>query len=88
MELIGLKDNGIHASAGPIEALRERCIWLGQTMSEDVFTKQLLAAGVKLDMISSMYNNEEITVNETTDKAFDIFEDIDTSETIAMLQEH
>jgi hypothetical protein len=35
-------DNGVHASAGPIEGLKERTVWLGYPAEEDPFGELLL----------------------------------------------
>merc|ERR1712167_531773 len=39
-------DNGLHASASPFEALAERNNWLGKAFSEDLYGKELIAAGI------------------------------------------
>merc|ERR1719482_1502530 len=44
-------DNGMHASASPFEGLAERANWLQAAVSDDIFGKQLLAAGMAEAMI-------------------------------------
>ena len=35
-------ENGVHASAGPLEGLKERMVWLGLTPSTDSFGQKML----------------------------------------------
>jgi len=72
-------DNGIHASAGPVEGMRERMIWLSSKVEEDSFGKQMLAAGVKSETVEMLCANSVITVGEKTGPAFDVFEEVDSS---------
>ncbi len=51
-------DSGVHASAGPIEGLKERMTWLGVSLGDDTFGKQLLDAGVNADLLRKMLDNE------------------------------
>lgn len=67
--------------------MRERCIWLGNTLQTDSLTKLLTRAGVEMNTIQTLYNNGEVKLKEVSGKAFDLFEDKDTSETITMLQQ-
>ncbi|CAK0788396.1 unnamed protein product [Prorocentrum cordatum] len=39
-------NNAVHASAGPLEALRERLLWTGAKLEQDPLGRSLLAAGV------------------------------------------
>ena len=39
-------DNGVHASAGPVEAMRERMIWLGVPLADDAFGQVCVCACV------------------------------------------
>ena len=55
-------DNSVHASAGPVEGMRERMIWLGSAVEEDAFGKQMLDAGVTSATISSLMSNQVIAV--------------------------
>ena len=72
-------DNGVHASAGPVEGMRERMIWLSSKVAEDPFGKQMLAAGVKPDMIDALCANSLIRVGDKSGPAFDVFEEVDSS---------
>jgi len=83
-EALGLKgkpwigENGIHASASPMEALAERCNWLSSTVEGDVFGKQLLSAGVSKDMIEAWRLDPQVTIADgKTGSLFDQLEDLD-----------
>lgn len=73
-------DNGVHASAGPIEGLKERITWLGVKTEDDVFGKQLVSQGVKGELLSKMLQNEVVEL-PTGDKGpcYDVTEDMDSS---------
>ena len=85
--------NGVHASASPVDALLERSNWLGQTIPDDPFGKGLLAAGVPLDAILQWKTDPQVTVEGTTSegKTISVFEtlenlDADTSlETVSKI---
>ena len=75
-------DNSVHASAGPVEGMRERMIWLSSTVEEDPFGKQMLAAGVKPELVEKLCRNEVVTVGAKSGPAFDVFEEVDSSAAI------
>lgn len=72
-------DNSVHASAGPVEGMRERMIWLSSKVEEDSFGKQMIAAGVKPEMIAKLCANEVVKVGNQSGPAFDVFEEVDSS---------
>ena len=72
-------DNSVHASAGPVEGMRERSIWLSTAVEDDSFGKQMLAAGVSPELISKLCANAVIQVGDKTGPAFDVFEEYDSS---------
>ena len=80
-------DNSVHASAGPVEGMRERMIWLSSKVEEDSFGKQMLAAGVKSEMVEKLCRNEVVTVGAKTGPAFDVFEEVDSSAAIKHILE-
>ena len=67
--------------------MRERCIWLGNSLQTDSLTKLLTNAGVEMATVQTLYDNGEVTLKGVSGKAFDVFEDKDTSETITLLQQ-
>ncbi|EKX50412.1 hypothetical protein GUITHDRAFT_66768 [Guillardia theta CCMP2712] len=75
-------DNSIHASAGPLEGLREREIWMQVSLEEDPFGKQLLSKGVKLETIRRLCGNEVVSLGGSSGPAFDVFEEMDSSKAI------
>eukprot|EP00435_Cladocopium_sp_Y103_P022837 s663_g5.t1 len=77
------QDNGVHASAGPLEALRERMVWLGDNPETDGFGKEVAATcsiGLK-----DLVENPCIEVAGKTGSAFDLLEELDTRETLEAL---
>lgn len=44
-------ENGVHASASPLEGLAERANWLKADVTADVFGKALLAQGISAETI-------------------------------------
>jgi hypothetical protein len=76
--------NGVHASAGPIEGLRERMVWLGADLETDPFGKAMLAAGVKRELLDSWLRNDRVTIAGDTDNAYDLLEDMDSSKVLKL----
>jgi len=76
--------NGVHASAGPIEGLRERQVWTGQDVAADPFGQAILGAGVSRAVLDSYLANERVTIDGETDNAYDLLEDKDSSKVIAL----
>mmetsp|Transcript_47718 Transcript_47718/g.139072 ORF Transcript_47718/g.139072 Transcript_47718/m.139072 type:complete len:1627 (-) Transcript_47718:186-5066(-) len=44
-------NNCVHASAGPLEALRERMLWAAAKLSEDPFSRLLMSSGVPPEVL-------------------------------------
>jgi nucleoside diphosphate kinase len=80
-------NNGVHASAGPVEGLRERMVWVGATLEADAFGKAALAAGVKRKLLDSWLNNDRVKIGDKEGNAFDLLEDINSSEAIRIALE-
>ena len=77
-------DNGVHASAGPIEGLRERMTWLGVRREEDAVGQRMEAAGVKGEVLDAWCSNSVVEIEGKRGPAFDLLEDRDTSEVIRL----
>jgi len=84
-------DNGVHASAGPIEAFRERLLWTSkkeenpfseQRIKEDPLGKRLIAAGIDVSTIDDCLHNVVFKMDGASVTAFDETEDMNTSEGI------
>lgn len=77
------QDNGVHASAGPLEALRERQIWLGDDPAVDGFG----AAVAKLANceLAELLANPNLDIEGRSGSAFDLLEDTDADEALRLL---
>jgi hypothetical protein len=78
-------DNGVHASAGPVEAMAERHIWLGTPLTSDVFGKALLSAGATESLLQQLAANEVVAIGAKKGPAFDLTEDMQSSVVIGTL---
>jgi len=71
-------DNGMHASASPFEGLAERSNWLEGAVKDDSFGKQLIAAGMKEEMIKDWSVDPQVNVEaDKKGSVFDALEDQD-----------
>lgn len=88
-EELGLKeppdntDNGVHGSAGPLEALKERIVWLDFSVDNDPTGSKLLELAVwdesKRQLVESLLENPVATMHNGQHGAvFDLTEDKDT----------
>jgi len=80
-------DNGMHASASPFEGLAERANWLQAKVADDIFGKQLLAAGMKEAMITDWSVDPQIKVDKDgkMGSIFDSVEDKDVEDCLSSL---
>lgn len=81
------RDNVIHASASPFEALMERLIWLpGFDPAVDPLVKAVAGAGVTVGMLSDLARrNPIIERGGKAASAIDHLEDVDTPEAAAII---
>ena len=77
-------NNGVHASAGPLEAIRERATWLGVLPHTDPTYVALTTSGVSPELVESWLANEVVPIDGETGPAFDLLEDKDESTLIAL----
>ena len=77
--------NAVHASAGPIEGLKERMTFTKATVDTDRFGKAILAAGLPIEVLSAWMSNGKATLGGKTDKAYDLTECVDTSLLLKMV---
>lgn len=77
--------NGIHASAGPLEGLRERMVWLGLKLEDDPFAVSLLEGGMDRKKLEELLENPVVTIGAETDPVFDLTEDTDSEPAAEML---
>ena len=81
-------DNGVHASASPVEALAERMNWLQYRAKRDQFGKILLKAGVSVDIIKEWSTGPQVTFGllPIEKSIFDTFEDTYSDNCLALCQ--
>jgi hypothetical protein len=82
-------DNGVHASASPLEGLGEKMNWLQRPINEDSFGKALLAEGIPAGLIRQWTLDPQ--VNLAADRSargsiFDALEDLDAPACLAKLK--
>eukprot|EP00928_Gymnodinium_smaydae_P019815 TRINITY_DN1762_c0_g1_i1.p1 TRINITY_DN1762_c0_g1~~TRINITY_DN1762_c0_g1_i1.p1 ORF type:complete len:1071 (-),score=302.69 TRINITY_DN1762_c0_g1_i1:230-3364(-) len=81
-----IADNGVHASASPMEALFERLNWLGTSMEEDPFGSRLLQNQITLEMVEDWRRDPQITLGRGAEKKkvslYDALEDLDVDRCI------
>lgn len=70
--------NGVHASAGPLEGLRERMVWLGTKIKDDPFVTALLDRGMSKKRLEELLENPIIQLDGQTGLVFDLTEDTDS----------
>ncbi|KAL3916518.1 MAG: hypothetical protein SGPRY_006785 [Prymnesium sp.] len=79
--------NGVHASAGPLEGLKERIIWAGTQLGDDELASALLDHGLKKRTLEHwLSENPVVTLGGKTDKVFDLTEEISTDALLEMVR--
>mmetsp|Transcript_99053 Transcript_99053/g.206472 ORF Transcript_99053/g.206472 Transcript_99053/m.206472 type:complete len:898 (-) Transcript_99053:20-2713(-) len=86
-EKLGLKavpnlaDNGIHASASPLEGFAEHFNWCSSAMQTDLFAKSLLSNGVPSYTLRSWLRDAQVVIdgNGSRSSIFDVVEDMDSA---------
>jgi len=78
--------NGVHASAGPLEGLKERCVWADASLETDELARALLgdAAIDKSTLERWLAENPVVTLGEVTDKIFDLTEEISAASVVEL----
>jgi nucleoside diphosphate kinase len=88
---LGLSDqpeksrNGIHASAGPLEGLRERMVWLDTDPLQDEFGAALLEAGMSEERLRVLLENPVLRMDGREEPVFDLTEDLDADAAVQRL---
>jgi len=80
-------DNGVHASAGPLEGLRERVVWLERTITQDDYGKQLMELGIEEKQLLDMLEDPRVKYQGKEESLFDITEDRDSCDLPEILSE-
>jgi nucleoside diphosphate kinase len=79
-------NNGIHASAGPIEGMRERMVWIGADPYQTKLAKALQEAGFSRDTIDGWLENTHAELQDgKREPVFDLTEDMDADEAVRKL---
>jgi nucleoside diphosphate kinase len=73
-----VRDNGVHASASPFEAMAERVNWLQVKLEEDALSQALVELGVSVDTQLEWVNDPQVDFDEKKVSLFDTLEDLDT----------
>ena len=78
--------NGVHASAGPLEGLKERCIWAGGTLDDDAFARALIdGAALEPGTLEAwLQDNTVVTLGGETDKVFDLTEEMGSLQVVEL----
>jgi len=76
-------ENGVHASASPLEGLAERANWLKADIAGDSFGAALMAAGISLQTIKAWSVDPQVTHAGGKGSCFDLLEDKDAADCIA-----
>lgn len=84
---IDMSHNGIHGSAGPLEGMREIQIWLDIPLSSTIMGKKLLELGASPDEIQRLTENPVMTAGGKTAPLFDLTEEMDMEECLALLSD-
>lgn len=82
------RDNVIHASASPFEAMMERSVWMPSfATTDDPLWTALHGSGITLPALTNLANqNPTITLDGKTASAIDQLEDTDTPKTAALIR--
>jgi len=83
-------NNGVHASASPLEALVERCNWLGCIYSSDIYGKELMRSGILLKQLHEWSADPQVTWRsggiDQTSSIFDALEGLDADRCLVRCQ--
>jgi hypothetical protein len=82
------QDNGVHASAGPLEGAKERLVWLGPEAPATALEEGLRREGVSPSAWETLLGNPTIERAGRRGPAFDLLEDTDAEEAVAVLLGH
>ncbi|KAH8611799.1 hypothetical protein ERJ75_000990100 [Trypanosoma vivax] len=80
-------DNGVHASAGPLEAVFERHLWAGAPLTHDPFMLRLQKRGLTGALLYGWRSNPKVVMSngEIGGSVFDLQENLQTSEMVELM---
>jgi len=70
-------NNGVHASASPLEAFAERAYLLGVAIENDYVGKAMLASGIPMGTIKAWCEDPAVSFEGKKQSLFDLLEDLD-----------
>ena len=82
-----MSKNGVHASAGPLEGLRERMVWMETDPKRDEFALRLLNNGMNRKELDELLENPIVSLSAETGPVFDLTEDMDSADAADLLME-
>jgi len=72
-----IANNGVHASASPLEAMAERANWLGDDLEQDTLSKAMTDAGIPLATQREWCQDPQVAFEGKNVSLFDTLEDLD-----------
>ncbi len=86
-EAPGMPNNGVHASAGPLEGLRERAVWCDLDLTADALAQHLYEAGLEPATLDAwLTDNPKVTLGGETDKVFDLTEEMGAEAVVELVR--
>jgi hypothetical protein len=84
-------ENCVHASAGPLEGLKERVVWTGAPLETDAFAATLLGPQLSSALTRPVLeqwldDNPIVTLGGSTDKVFDLTEELSADEVVELVR--
>eukprot|EP00747_Dinoflagellata_sp_TGD_P028989 gnl/TRDRNA2_/TRDRNA2_133619_c1_seq1.p1 gnl/TRDRNA2_/TRDRNA2_133619_c1~~gnl/TRDRNA2_/TRDRNA2_133619_c1_seq1.p1 ORF type:complete len:336 (-),score=80.70 gnl/TRDRNA2_/TRDRNA2_133619_c1_seq1:98-1066(-) len=78
-----IRDNGVHGSASPFEAMAERANWLESDFAEDPFSKALAACGIAPEVQKQWLGDCQVPFEGKNQSLFDLLEDLNVEDCMA-----
>nr|CCC93847.1 conserved hypothetical protein [Trypanosoma congolense IL3000] len=80
-------DNGVHASAGPLEAVLERHLWVNSPLTHDPFTLRLEERGLTGALLYGWRTNPVVVMGDGSRRGcvFDLLENLQTTEVVDLM---
>jgi hypothetical protein len=82
-----LLDNAFMASGSPLEALAERCNWIGMRIENDLYGRALMLANCSVPVVRDWLTNPVISIGLDTGLAYDLVRGKQASEILNLLSD-
>jgi len=79
-------DNGVHASASPLEGLAEKANWLGVKVDADPVGKALMKLGISKQTLTDWFGDPPVQFEGQKQSIFDLLEDLDVGDCLEKAQ--